>query len=155
MTCQLLDVAGRVTAWLDGCNGTSDAELGMRILKIAEETGEVVAAWFGATGQNPRKGRTHTRDDVAAELADVVTSAVVAMVSLGHDPAQVLTDAAGKLAARLDTLGVAAHECAEHLDPLTAYTSRGLAWAEYGCRACGDTFAVLVGRGGRPAGRDV
>ncbi|GAA0380258.1 hypothetical protein GCM10009541_23500 [Micromonospora gifhornensis] len=99
----LFDLAALVTARLDAVNGRSREEIGLRILKVTEEAGEVAAAWIGAIGQNPRKGITHTSDDVAAELADVVLTALVAITSLGHDPRHVVTACADKAAARLDT----------------------------------------------------
>jgi hypothetical protein len=43
-------------------------------------------------GQNPRKGVTHTREDVAAELADVAFTALVAIESLGLDARTVLDE---------------------------------------------------------------
>jgi hypothetical protein len=47
-----------------------------RLAKLAEETGEVVAAYIGMTGQNPRKGVTHTEQDVYDELLDVAVTAL-------------------------------------------------------------------------------
>ena len=52
-------------------------------------------------GTNPRKGVTHTPAEVAAELADVAFSALVAIESLGADAAAVLGECAAKVAARL------------------------------------------------------
>ena len=54
----------------------------LRILKLSEEVGEVAEAVIGATGQNPRKGVTHTWDDVQSELCDVVITALVALRTL-------------------------------------------------------------------------
>ncbi|MEW2621993.1 MazG-like family protein [Streptomyces sp. NPDC048106] len=54
----------------------------LRILKLSEEAGEVAEAVIGATGQNPRKGVTHTWDDVQAELCDVAITALVALRTL-------------------------------------------------------------------------
>ncbi|WKE71979.1 MazG-like family protein [Streptomyces sp. WP-1] len=54
----------------------------LRILKLSEEAGEVAEAVIGATGQNPRKGVTHTWDDVQAELCGVVITVLVALRSL-------------------------------------------------------------------------
>ncbi|MFI8092997.1 MazG-like family protein [Streptomyces sp. NPDC086080] len=47
--------------WLDA-NRPVDGPDGvlLRILKLSEEVGEVAQAVIGATGQNPRKGTTHT-----------------------------------------------------------------------------------------------
>lgn len=56
-----------------------------RIAKVAEECGEVIAAFIGATGQNPRKGYTHNDADVLAELADVVLTAACAIQSITKD----------------------------------------------------------------------
>ncbi|WP_435870617.1 MazG-like family protein [Micromonospora musae] len=87
--------------WLDAANGTGDAELTCRVLKLTEEAGEVAGAWIGLLGQNPRKGVTHTRDDVAAELADVAFTALVAIESLGLDARTVLDNCADKVHARI------------------------------------------------------
>lgn len=48
-----------------------EARLWGRMSKVAEEVGELIAAVIGATDQNPRKGKTHTMDDVAKELLDI------------------------------------------------------------------------------------
>ncbi|MEV4351854.1 hypothetical protein AB0J83_45965 [Actinoplanes sp. NPDC049596] len=87
--------------WLDLTNGTLPLELTCRILKVTEEAGEAAAAWIGLLGQNPRKGVTHTHDDVAAELADVAFTALVAIASLDLDPQERLTACAAKLRSRL------------------------------------------------------
>ncbi|MET7835776.1 MazG-like family protein [Micromonospora sediminicola] len=95
-------------AWLDAANGTGDTELTCRILKIGEEAGEVAAAWIGVLGQNPRKGVTHTREEVAAELADVAFTALVAIESLGLDAHAALAACVAKVHARLGDAGPAA-----------------------------------------------
>ncbi|MFH9980411.1 MazG-like family protein [Streptomyces sp. NPDC017179] len=72
-------------AWLDGhrpLGESREATVLPRILKLSEEVGEVAQAVIGATGQNPRKGTTHTWDDVEAELCDVVITALVALRTL-------------------------------------------------------------------------
>ncbi|MEU4244228.1 AAA family ATPase [Actinoplanes sp. NPDC026619] len=88
-------------AWLDEHNGDAEPELGLRILKIVEEAGEAAAAWIGTLGQNPRKGVTHSRHDVADELGDVAFTALVAAASLGYDPREVLAQVAAKVRPRL------------------------------------------------------
>jgi NTP pyrophosphatase (non-canonical NTP hydrolase) len=98
----VLEVVARATAWLDAHNGRSQHEVTHRILKLVEEVGEVAQAPIGQLGQNPRKGVTHSRDDVAAELADVVVTAPVALHSLDLDPATVLACKARAIAARLE-----------------------------------------------------
>lgn len=94
-------VVADTVKWLDSQNGSGAVEQGLRILKVAEEAGEVASAWIGLVGQNPRKGLTHTVDQVAAELADVAFTALVAMKSLGHDPDTEMRRVATKVAARL------------------------------------------------------
>jgi NTP pyrophosphatase (non-canonical NTP hydrolase) len=70
-------------AWLDAHRAHEGREgLLLRMLKLSEEVGEVAQAVIGATGQNPRKGTTHTWDDVEAELCDVVITALVALRTL-------------------------------------------------------------------------
>jgi NTP pyrophosphatase (non-canonical NTP hydrolase) len=86
---------------LDAANGTGQTELTCRILKLTEEAGEASAAWIGLLGQNPRKGVTHTREDVAAELADVAFTALVAIESLGLDAQATLDACAAKVRSRL------------------------------------------------------
>lgn len=46
---------------------------------------------IGATGQNPRKGVSHTWDDVRSELCDVVITAMVALRTLAPDAREVFT----------------------------------------------------------------
>ncbi|MGW0707968.1 MazG-like family protein [Streptomyces sp. NPDC002643] len=61
------------------------------LLKLQEEVGEVAQAVIGATGSNPRKGTTHTWDDVQAELCDVVITALIALRMLTPDAQAVFT----------------------------------------------------------------
>lgn len=90
-----------MTNWLDQHNGLSDFETRLlRIMKVAEEVGEAYSAVIGATGQNPRKGVTHTWEDVRDELCDVVISALVALETLGGSWAGVLVKHSGELVRR-------------------------------------------------------
>jgi hypothetical protein len=50
-----------------------------RISKIGEEFGEVIDAFIGTTGQNPRKGVFGSEDDVDNELVDVILTAILAL----------------------------------------------------------------------------
>ncbi|MFL4903741.1 MazG-like family protein [Streptomyces sp. MMS24-I2-30] len=79
-------------AWLDA-HGPRDGSqtLLLRLLKLSEEVGEVAQAVIGATGQNPRKGVTHTWEDVQAELCDVVITALVALRTLTPDAREEFT----------------------------------------------------------------
>lgn len=96
----------RLTSWLDDRNGRSGAETALRILKVTEEAGEVAQAWIGMTGQNPRKGVTHTAADVADELCDVITAAMVALATITTDPGAHFDRKVQQIAAlRLDATG--------------------------------------------------
>ncbi|WP_420117921.1 MazG-like family protein [Micromonospora sp.] len=95
------NAARAARAWLDATNGTDQTELTCRILKLSEEAGEAAGAWIGVLGQNPRKGVTHTRAEVAAELADVVFTALVAIESLGLDARSLVTACAAKVESRI------------------------------------------------------
>ncbi|CAM5346051.1 MULTISPECIES: MazG-like family protein [Streptomyces] len=80
-------------AWLEEHNRRPPGEaLLLRMLKLAEETGEVAQAVIGAVGQNPRKGVSHDWDDVRAELCDVIVTAMVALRTLSPDARTVLAD---------------------------------------------------------------
>jgi NTP pyrophosphatase (non-canonical NTP hydrolase) len=50
-----------------------------RVAKVTEECGEAVEAMVGMTGQNPRKGVTHTEDDLLGELADILLTGLYAI----------------------------------------------------------------------------
>jgi len=71
----------QANAWLDESNAGMQSEVDdiCRILKIAEEGGEAAQAYIGWIGQNPRKGKTHTREEVLDELADVAITAICAI----------------------------------------------------------------------------
>lgn len=73
------DEAGQLTEWL------GEAPIEAQLLKLTEEVGEVAEAYLGLTGLNPRKGVTHTQDDLVNEVADVIISAAVAVVRLTGD----------------------------------------------------------------------
>jgi NTP pyrophosphatase (non-canonical NTP hydrolase) len=79
-----------LSEWLDGHRPVEGREgLLLRILKLSEEVGEVSEAVIGATGQNPRKGVTHTWEDVQAELCDVVITALMALRTLTPEAREV------------------------------------------------------------------
>ncbi|MFI6661601.1 MazG-like family protein [Streptomyces sp. NPDC050523] len=87
--------------WLDAnrLHGGDDGLL-LRVLKLSEEVGEVAQAVIGATGQNPRKGVTHTWEDVQGELCDVVITALVALRTLTPEAREVFTRHLAKVTAR-------------------------------------------------------
>jgi NTP pyrophosphatase (non-canonical NTP hydrolase) len=81
---------GRLLAWLREHNTyPPEQEVLLRVLKLSEEVGEVAQAVIGAKGQNPRKGTTHSWQDVESELCDVIITAMVALRTLTPDAAEV------------------------------------------------------------------
>ncbi|MBX9364806.1 MazG-like family protein [Streptomyces sp. WAC04114] len=87
---ELWSTIDTLTHWLDTNRPVEGREgLLLRVLKLTEEVGEVSEAVIGATGQNPRKGVTHTWEDVEAELCDVVITALVALRTLTPEARQV------------------------------------------------------------------
>ena len=77
------DTIGEIVGWLDAASHLPpETEKLLRIMKLTEEAGEVTQAVSGAMGHNPRKGVTHTWDDVEAELCDVMFTAMVALTTL-------------------------------------------------------------------------
>lgn len=77
----------QLSEWIDASNAHRDAEavLWGRVSKIGEEFGEVIQSLIGATGQNPRKGVTHTMSAVGDELLDVAVTALAAYEHItGH-----------------------------------------------------------------------
>lgn len=97
-----------LSSWIDQGNAGRHPEAATwaRLSKITEEAGEVVAAYIGATGQNPRKGVTHSISHVEEELLDVALTALAALEHLrGHD-AQSGTMLADKLTRTLERAGI-------------------------------------------------
>jgi NTP pyrophosphatase (non-canonical NTP hydrolase) len=70
------------------------------VLKLSEEVGEVAQAVIGVKGHNPRKGTTHSWQDVESELCDVIVTAMVALRTLTPDAAQVFASHLGGVADR-------------------------------------------------------
>lgn len=71
-----------VSGWIDAAPANvardPEAQTWGRLAKVAEESGEVIAAWIGATGQNPRKGVCDSDEHVVEELLDVALTALAA-----------------------------------------------------------------------------
>lgn len=76
-----------ITDWLDTNSVPFEDPRILRVFKVSEEVGEVAQAVIGATGQNPRKGITHTWNDVELELCDVILAGLVALQSVAGDRA--------------------------------------------------------------------
>lgn len=110
-------------AWLDSHPHTDPAlAVPLRVLKVAEEAGEAAAALIGLSGQNPRKGTSHTTADLAAELCDVIMAASVALATVVPDAEETLNQHAGRLYLRSREAG------APPLDPPGTGMDR-TAWA--------------------------
>lgn len=72
---------------LDAHHATAGQDvLPQRLLKIIEEVGELSQAYQGFIGANPRKGVTHTQEDVVKEVCDVIIAAAVTLATLSSDP---------------------------------------------------------------------
>ena len=71
-----------LSIWVDESpeNAQRDPEalLWGRVSKVGEELGEAIQALIGATGQNPRKGRYSSMDEVGKELLDIAVTALSA-----------------------------------------------------------------------------
>lgn len=95
------DTIAKITGQLDaGSTLPPDTEKLLRIMKLTEEAGEVTQAVIGTLGQNPRKGVTHTWDDVQAELCDVMFTAMVALTTLTPDARKVFDEHLARVAGR-------------------------------------------------------
>jgi NTP pyrophosphatase (non-canonical NTP hydrolase) len=80
------ETISRLVGWLDrGSSLPDETKTILQILKITEEAGEVAEALIGVTGQNPRKGYSHSWQDVQNELCDVVITAMVALTRINPD----------------------------------------------------------------------
>lgn len=99
----------RVDTWLDHAvaeryGNQPLAQDWARVGKAIEECGEAISALIAWTGQNPRKGVCGTQDELLAELADVVLTAVLAIQHFTKDTtetAQVLEASVQKVASRV------------------------------------------------------
>lgn len=111
-----------LSLWIDDSNAGRDPEAQTwgRLAKITEEAGEVIEAWIGVVGQNPRKGVTHELGDVVKELHDVALTALCAVEHM------------------TDNRGDSMELFAEHVKHV--HNRAGL--AEPRCRICGVTGNV-------------
>ena len=90
-----------IVRWLDDSSTLApETEKLLRIMKLTEEAGEVTQAVIGTLGQNPRKGVTHTWEDVQAELCDVIFTAMVALTTLTPDARETFDGHLARVAGR-------------------------------------------------------
>ncbi|MEU6986295.1 MazG-like family protein [Streptomyces sp. NPDC046324] len=91
----------RLASWISAHHALPpEQDVLLRVLKLSEEVGEVAQAVIGATGQNPRKGTSHTWQDVESELCDVIITAMVALRTLTPDAAEVFAGHVRRVAER-------------------------------------------------------
>ncbi|MFE6945988.1 MazG-like family protein [Streptomyces chartreusis] len=95
------EVVEQLRDWLDAKSGVSgDLATVLRVLKISEEAGEVAEAVLGAMRANPRKGASHTWEDVQKELCDVTVTALIALASITPDARMVFEEYLRRIADR-------------------------------------------------------
>ena len=101
MTDRTWNTVDSLVEWLDAeSTATPEVARLLRILKISEEAGEVAEAVHGVTGSNPRKGHSHSWDDVEKELCDVILTSMVALRTITPDAAKVFTERLDHIAER-------------------------------------------------------
>lgn len=93
----LQTVVDMAVEWLDDANVGSD----IRVMKIAEECGDVISAWIMHT--RPELGRTADirLQHVLDEMADVVITTLVAMSTITSMPGKPLIEASERIRKRL------------------------------------------------------
>jgi NTP pyrophosphatase (non-canonical NTP hydrolase) len=110
-----------IVRWLDDSSTLApETEKLLRIMKLTEETGEVTQAVTGTLGQNPRKGVTHTWEDVQAELCDVIVTAMVALTTLTPNARETFDGHLARVADRSLGTPRAAADSADALAPVVA-----------------------------------
>jgi hypothetical protein len=101
------------SAYLDGTYGpdvSAETATWRRVAKIGEEHGEVIEALLGTLGENPRKGFTHTTDDLIGELLDVAGCALGAVEHVIGNTGQSVVLLEAKLDYVLRRAGLAGEE---------------------------------------------
>lgn len=83
--CVFTDVQA-VSAWIREQNAGTWTDPSVHLIHLQEEVGEVASAYIGMTGQNPRKGVTHSLDDLISELADVAITALCTITVISGHP---------------------------------------------------------------------
>jgi NTP pyrophosphatase (non-canonical NTP hydrolase) len=87
MAEQTWQYIGGIKKWIDeNVDVSPEQALLVRVLKVQEELGEAAQALIGEMGTNPRKGQSHSREDVLKELSDVVLTGMVALATASEDP---------------------------------------------------------------------
>ncbi|WP_322942247.1 MazG-like family protein [Actinacidiphila yeochonensis] len=102
MTEETWTTISRLVRWLDEKDNAATTEQVrlLRLFKLQEEVGEVAQATMGAVAANPRKGASHTWEDVQHELCDVILTGMVALRTLTPDAGKVFQERLGVVAER-------------------------------------------------------
>jgi len=97
-----------LSQWIDAGNADRDPEALTlhRLIKLTEESGEVVTATIGALGANPRKGVTNTFEKVLDELLDVAITALGAYEHIDGHQGRALSELEGKIVRVAERAGV-------------------------------------------------
>ena len=76
-------VIAALSLWIDrhpsNIDRDPEALMWHRVMKVAEEVGEVTEIMIGVSGGNPRKGHSHDASDLIPELLDVALAALAAV----------------------------------------------------------------------------
>lgn len=104
MTADMWANIARIAKWFKEENPGLDEMHFQSLLvhKLTEEVGEVAEALIGVTAFNPRKGKTHTIDDVKKELCDVIATAAVNLWAIDANAADTYTSHLQRIAERAD-----------------------------------------------------
>ena len=112
VTAEIGTKIAELSEWIDGSYPESligtELHVRRRVDKLMEESGEVGQAVGGWFGENPRKGVTHTRADVLAELLDVAVTALGAYESLTGNAGSSIPALDAKLNMILERAGLSA-----------------------------------------------
>ena len=106
----MMDSLAKLSDWVDTSseNITRDPEAKTwgRLAKVAEESGEVIKAYIGVTGQNPRKGFHGSMSDVKKELLDTAVTALAAYEHLDGNQGTALLAFFGHLGDLIERAGI-------------------------------------------------
>lgn len=107
-----LEISAALDAVRPDLVGT-ELQMWRRVTKVCEESGEVWRALSGYVAENPRKGQTHSLDDLLGELLDTASAALCAWAHLhgnNGDPVAALVEHATATADRLAAARIARAE---------------------------------------------
>lgn len=114
-------MSGKISAisqWIDTSKGYKgidpEAHIWRRTMKVVSEAGEAHDALCGILGENPRKGVTHTQDDLLGELLDCALAALGAVEHLTGNQGKSMEMLEDKIDFVIDRAGIIGMECPKH-----------------------------------------